>query len=115
MSAARGAISLLAKAWTVSRIASAVSPRSKLKIRYALGIMGVVPPANQTLFETGLFGRIALVTARIAVVRGRRRPKAGMPACGLLAHGKLPLASTHMTGCNSHKMPPAGDAQQEDE
>src|SRR5882757_2658196 len=39
ISAARGAISLLEKAWTVSRIASAVSPRSKLNIRYALGIM----------------------------------------------------------------------------
>src|SRR6202140_4344941 len=39
ISAARGAISWLAKSCTVSRMASAVSPRSKLNIRCALGIM----------------------------------------------------------------------------
>src|SRR6202035_1296404 len=39
MSAARGAISWVEKSCTVSRIASAVSPRSKLNIRCALGIM----------------------------------------------------------------------------
>src|SRR6266403_4732341 len=39
ISSARGAISWLEKSCTVSRIASAVSPRSKLNIRYALGIM----------------------------------------------------------------------------
>src|SRR6516165_5519130 len=44
ISAARGAISLLAKPCTVSRMASAVSPRSKLKTRQALGIMVAGPP-----------------------------------------------------------------------
>src|SRR5882757_8050598 len=39
ISSARGAISWLEKSRTVSRIASAVSPRSKLNIRCALGIM----------------------------------------------------------------------------
>jgi hypothetical protein len=34
-------------------------------MRYALGIMDVVPPANQTLFETALFARLILVTSRI--------------------------------------------------
>src|SRR6266567_5102758 len=47
ISAARGAISLLEKANTVSRIASAVSPRSKLNIRYVLAIMVGRPPASQ--------------------------------------------------------------------
>src|SRR3954454_1376215 len=50
ISAARGAISLLEKAETVSRIASAVSPRSKLNIRYALGIMVRRPPADRNGF-----------------------------------------------------------------
>src|SRR5579862_1867320 len=39
ISAARGAISLEEKSCTVSRNASAVSPRSKLNVRYAFGIM----------------------------------------------------------------------------
>src|ERR1700761_3647692 len=96
ISAARGAISLLEKLKTVSRIASAVSPRSKLKMRYALGIMNVVPPANQTVFETALFARIILVTAR------KRRP-AGIPACGALTHGNVALARTRTRGCNSRQ------------
>src|ERR1700681_2077988 len=51
MSAARGAISLLEKACTVSRMASAVSPRSKLNIRCALGIMVGLPPGKSCGFS----------------------------------------------------------------
>src|SRR5580693_5089219 len=46
ISAARGAISWLEKSCTVSRIASAVSPRSKLNIRCALGIMVGLSPGK---------------------------------------------------------------------
>src|SRR6202023_3002252 len=61
MSAARGAISLPAKSCTVSRIASAVSPRSKLNIRCALGIM-VVASGDLTQVRTAITRGEALVT-----------------------------------------------------
>src|SRR6266403_5801319 len=50
ISSARGAISWLEKSCTVSRIASAVSPRSKLNIRYAFGIMVGRPPGNPAAY-----------------------------------------------------------------
>ena len=53
ISAARGAISFCENACTVSRIASAVSPRSKLNILLALGIMAA-SRRIRALFQTAL-------------------------------------------------------------
>ncbi|WP_283817242.1 hypothetical protein [Bradyrhizobium lablabi] len=51
ITAARGAISLLAKLWTASRIASAVLPRSRLNMCRALRIMVERLRRGKTLFE----------------------------------------------------------------
>src|SRR4051812_22325768 len=51
ISAARGAISLAENAATVSRMASAVSPRSKLNIFCALGVMTGLPADLAWLLE----------------------------------------------------------------
>src|ERR1700716_1023264 len=104
ISAARGAISLLEKANTVSRIASAVSPRSKLNIRYALGIMVGLPPASQ--FRLCCAQPYSLQISLSRAEEADNWPlTAGIKpmrpnAC------KLSLALAPTTGCNSLKMPP---------
>src|ERR1700721_2782948 len=76
MSAARGAISLLEKSWTVSRMASAVSPRSKLNIRCALGIMVGLPPGK----SRGLSGA-QLYALEISLSRANGAEKRVPPDC----------------------------------
>jgi len=65
ISAARGAISFWEKSWTVSRIASAVSPRSKLNILCALGIIG----GSGEIFLTAMLGQALARANRLVTAK----------------------------------------------
>src|SRR3984957_8804891 len=75
ISAARGAISWLAKSCTVSRMASAVSPRSKLNIRCALGII-----ADDLSGKFLRFFRLKPYSLEISLSRPEKSPCGGIPA-----------------------------------
>src|SRR6202035_919779 len=110
MSAARGAISLLEKSCTVSRMASAVSPRSKLNIRCALGIMVGLPPGK---FAACLAHRLMRWPQACHGPMALRRgwPPALGPRSSRKA-AKLSLAPAHATGCNSlNNRPPEPTAE----
>src|SRR3979411_3546571 len=98
ISSARGAISWLAKSCTVSRIASAVSPRSKLNIRCALGIMVGLPPG----ISCGL-ARAQPYALEISLSRGEVAEKGHRPdwRSDAAECSKLALALARATGCNS--------------
>src|SRR6266567_9471202 len=98
ISAARGAISLLEKANTVSRIASAVSPRSKLNIRYVLAIMVGRPPASQLWLCCAQPYSLQISLSRAEPADNG--PLTGRHKANAAKCCKLALALAVATGCN---------------
>src|SRR5262249_8783006 len=86
----------------VDGLANRVRSLAQIEIEDPIGVSdhGVVSPANQTVFETALFARIALVTGRTGAVRG-------IPACDALTQGKVVLAHGSARGCNSRQIKPS--------
>src|SRR5688572_21303065 len=109
ISAARGAISLAENCCTVSRMASAVSPRSKLNIRCALGIMVGRPPGKSCGWcrAQPYALQISLSRAELAE-KGASGHGPGPRGCDAAECGKLTLALARATGCNSRLRRPFG-------